>query len=184
MKNFTLHLVSLVIVFGLGYWLGNRPIPIPEKPPITIIQYLPSEDSTPDENRKPEIIYQDTGSTKIKYRDVTIYINLPVDSAAIVADYLKVKYYTFDTIAFNIVINEQIDIFANRLLRRSLVLKENKSAGNRSQNINHWHIGLSAGVNSFAPVIAFEREKFTYQAGWNLYGAAKGPQVGVLYQVK
>ncbi|MBF0651301.1 hypothetical protein IR083_21005 [Dysgonomonas sp. GY75] len=86
-----LILVCLIIDYGLGFYIGRYYIK-----ESTVTKYITGEtitgsvDSSKFElvkEEKPEIQYRDTGSTKIKY------VNLPADTAAIIADWELKRTY-------------------------------------------------------------------------------------------
>lgn len=86
-------LIIAIASFFIGKYYGCKPNQA-ETPEITITgsvdtsQFIPTKEETPDKPilpLKPDVVYRDTGSIK--------YVSRLVDTAAIIADYIKKRDY-------------------------------------------------------------------------------------------
>jgi hypothetical protein len=184
MKNFII-IVLVLVMFGGGYYVGSldRSKPIATPAVITHTEHNPAIDS----EFTPEIIYQDTGSTqykdtgsyKIVIRNDTVKVKVPIDTIAIVKDYLQVRGYVFDTTFNNTQIIDSIDLYGNKivLFNRTLI---------PLPIVNKFEIraGLVTGVNDVTPMVTLGYKKMTYGIGYDLVGEEKGLRVNLMYKIK
>ena len=182
-NNAFLIIVGLIIGLVAGWFFFREP-PVADSntTPTTIDQDLPPVANV----LPPEIIYRDTTIYKdsivyvIKWKDRIIEVPIPVDTAAIVADYLLIKNYILDTTANDVVVHEETAIFANRMLNRSLTIQNIREC--KETSVNGLSVGAMAGYHEFSVLAGYTYNKNTYLAGYNIY--ENQFKLGVLFKLK
>lgn len=166
------------LCFGLtvGYLLWKVP-PVITKT-VTITDTVPK----PYAIYYPKTIYKDTGSHTILIDSVPFPVPfaLPVDTIAIIKDYLAVKRYNVDSTVNEIHAVLNMDIYANRVLKYDLSLTNNRICNNITNN--GFKIGLMAGKYELSPLIGYQHKQFEYLAGYNVLEG--GIRIGLTYKIK
>lgn len=171
-------IVGLVLGLTGGYLLWKASPVIPEVQTVTITDTVPE----PYAVYYPKVVYKDTGSHTILIDSVPFPVPfaLPVDTQAIVKDYLAVREYNIDTTTNEIRATLNMNIYANRVLNYDLSLTNERICS----YTNSFKLGLMVGIDDFTPLAAYQRNKFTYMAGYDIYGQEKGIRIGVMYKIK
>lgn len=184
MKKIAIIIVVLVM-FGAGYYIGDmgHELTSVNSGVTTHTEHNPTVDS----EYKPEIIYTDTGSTqfrdtgsyKIIIRDNPVPVIVPVDTQAIVKDYLLVRGYVFDTTFNNTQIIDTIDLYGNRIVlhKRTLIPLP-------IVNKFEFKAGVIFGQNEFTPMVTMGKNKFTYGIGYDFMGEENGVRFSLMYKIK
>lgn len=93
-RNISLLLATLLLCFGLGWWLGSRQV---EEIVREEVRYV-ERPATTIEYKKPEPIKVGRiDLPRLQYHDtITITERIPADTASIIADYFKQRDYELD----------------------------------------------------------------------------------------
>lgn len=186
MKNlitYTLLILLLAVLFWSGFLFGKSYM---EKHISNVIDSdtvnISIDVPEPDTIYIPKIIYNDTGShtVEIKYNDTILYVPVPVeiDTAKIVADYLKVRNYEIDTIINEIKANIRTSIYANKMANMQLKFTNLKTC-----NQPKWQFkaGIMTGYNEISPTIILDKNKYSYLLGYDIIGNKKAIRAGFFY---
>lgn len=174
---------GLITGLVVGFLIFNKePATISNIDPVVITQDLPPVTIT----QAPEIIYKNTTIYKdsivyvVKWKERTIEVPIPTDTAAIVKAYLTINNYVFDTTANEVMVHEESAIFANRILTRSLTIKNERQCEETS--LNGLSLGVMAGYHDFSVLAGYKYNKITYLGGYNIY--ENQFKAGVLIKIK
>jgi len=182
-SNIIIILIVALVILTIGFYIGAKQ---------TIKEYtnlIDSDSSTvsidlplPVEESTPEIVFRDTGShtIKIRYRDTIIFVPVPVpvDSAAIVADYLTLRNYHIDTTINEVYAQIDWSIYANKTANISFQFTNLRTCKDKRLQLK---AGFYTGFNDISPAILIDYKKFTYQVSYDLIGEEKGFRLGVFY---
>ena len=185
MKNLTLIIFAVLgfsiwsFFIGKNYTEKKAGEPIkPDTASVSVVNPIPASTSKPEIQYLDSIIYRDTGTFKIVLIPDSIYVEIPADSAGIVADYLLQRNYVFDTTMNEVHAIINASVFANKLIKMDYQLVNIR---NRSPAKYNFKAGANFGINDFSPGIQIEKNKFTYQLNYDLIGTEKGLRGGIYY---
>jgi hypothetical protein len=174
--------IFLAYILGVGttilFFYYPRENRQENKPPIfTVSAYWPK----PLKETVIDIQYRDTGSREIVIDRIPypVPFYIPVDSAAIVRDYLTLRNYVIDTTAADIHAFIKWDLYANHVLKYDIQFENLKKC---PEETNKFGVGLLTGYKEVTPLVLFARKKMSYLAGYNIY--ENQFKVGFIYTFK
>lgn len=181
-RNGVFIIVGLIVGLLVGYFVFHEVPTNSNTTPVVIDQDVPPVSST----EQPKIIYRDTTIYKdsivyqIEWKDRIIEVPIPVDTAAIIADYLMIKNFVFDTTTNDVVVHEETSLFANRILSRSFVITNTREC--QETSLNGLSIGGMLGYHDVSLLAGYTHKQNTYLVGYNIYDSKV--KVGLLIKIK
>ena len=176
MKNIVLVVVSLLIGFPIGWFLHKAPDGFPVYEPVKIINPKPVSEIKPEIKWKDTTIYKDTGTYRLAIIHDTIPVLVPIDTEAILNDYLLERNYIVDTISGPVHAIVKMDVFTNKLIRFDAQFDYYQQKPRLKLKY-----GVMVGANQITPLFELERGKIGVTAGYG-FGQSPGIIAGILYQ--